>query len=96
MKFLALAFLVCVLALVVAQKKKDEGDKDAKEEDDTPKCGAWEVWRCASTNCSETTCELPTLGHHCAKDCEEGCFCDDGFFRDDLGNCVTWDHCTRE
>lgn len=92
MKFFVLA--ACLLALAVLTKSQGD-DKDKAVEDDTKKCRAWEVWRCASNNCTETSCELPTLGKYCDNACTEACVCDDGYFRDDLGDCVTWDHCTR-
>ncbi|KAH6943511.1 hypothetical protein HPB50_022419 [Hyalomma asiaticum] len=52
-------------------------------------CRQNEEWKsCVSGSCAEATCEKRTIGPECTLDCQQGCFCIMGFYRDRHGNCV--------
>uniref|UniRef100_G3MQA5 TIL domain-containing protein n=1 Tax=Amblyomma maculatum TaxID=34609 RepID=G3MQA5_AMBMU len=66
-----------------------------REEEPHPPCGPNEEWKvCVSSSCAETTCEKRTIGPACTADCQRGCYCSSGFFRNGQGNCVREDQCT--
>uniref|UniRef100_A0A131XJQ8 Putative inducible metalloproteinase n=1 Tax=Hyalomma excavatum TaxID=257692 RepID=A0A131XJQ8_9ACAR len=57
-------------------------------------CGTNEEWKvCVSSSCAETTCEKRTIGPACTADCQRGCYCSEGFYRNAQGACVTEDQC---
>ncbi|KAL1468003.1 hypothetical protein MTO96_041769 [Rhipicephalus appendiculatus] len=59
-----------------------------------PSCHENEEWKmCVSSSCAEATCEKKTIGPECTLDCQQGCYCSGGFYRDFRGNCVREEHC---
>uniref|UniRef100_A0A023GD74 Putative tick til 20 n=1 Tax=Amblyomma triste TaxID=251400 RepID=A0A023GD74_AMBTT len=62
--------------------------------EDHPPCGAHEEWKvCVSSSCAEATCEKRTIGPACTADCQRGCYCSSGFFRNAQRQCVREDQC---
>ncbi|KAH7943402.1 hypothetical protein HPB52_007805 [Rhipicephalus sanguineus] len=60
-------------------------------------CGPNEVWkRCVSSSCAEASCREPTIGPDCTADCRHGCYCADGFYRNDERKCVALDQCPQQ
>lgn len=60
-----------------------------------PDCGNNASYLECGPNC-ETTCK--TLGEKCTivfKRCPYGCFCNEGFARDDNNNCIKIDQCKK-
>ncbi|KAM7296284.1 mucin-6-like [Ixodes scapularis] len=58
------------------------------------RCNAGEVWKeCASSSCAEKSCTRRHVGPGCTLDCRYDCFCDEGFYRNADGACVTADQC---
>uniref|UniRef100_A0A1E1XLG9 Putative serine proteinase inhibitor n=1 Tax=Amblyomma sculptum TaxID=1581419 RepID=A0A1E1XLG9_AMBSC len=52
-------------------------------------CSPNETWKeCVSSTCAEGTCEKPVPGPQCTFDCRDGCFCADGFYRNEHQECV--------
>uniref|UniRef100_A0A023G9X4 Putative tick til 20 n=1 Tax=Amblyomma triste TaxID=251400 RepID=A0A023G9X4_AMBTT len=89
-----------VLVLLVAAVGVYATDSDDAERPvfpfrpDPQPCGTNEVWKqCVSGSCAETTCKKRTLGPACTEDCRYGCYCAEGFYRNDEGSCVTLDQC---
>ncbi|KAL1467338.1 hypothetical protein MTO96_042262, partial [Rhipicephalus appendiculatus] len=59
-----------------------------------PSCRENEEWKvCVSSSCAEATCERKTIGPECTLDCQRGCYCSRGFYRNSQGNCVREDQC---
>ncbi|KAH7943404.1 mucin-6 [Rhipicephalus sanguineus] len=59
-----------------------------------PQCRENEEWKsCVSSSCAEATCESKTIGPGCTPDCQQGCFCSQGFYRDSQRNCIREDQC---
>ncbi|KAM7296339.1 alpha-tectorin [Ixodes scapularis] len=56
-------------------------------------CSDGEEWKtCVSGSCAETTCERRVLPNACTEDCNYGCYCSDGYYRNGEA-CVTLEHC---
>nr|XP_050029528.1 chymotrypsin inhibitor-like isoform X3 [Dermacentor andersoni] len=84
----AQVFFVLMVAVMVAEGKKDLDLARPK------KCGRNEVWKeCQSSSCAETTCQKPTTGPACTYDCVSSCFCREGFFRNSQRVCVARNQC---
>uniref|UniRef100_A0A023G7Q2 Putative tick til 17 n=1 Tax=Amblyomma triste TaxID=251400 RepID=A0A023G7Q2_AMBTT len=65
-----------------------------QQEEPHPSCGLNEEWKvCVSSSCAEATCEKRTIGPGCTPDCQRGCYCSSGFFRNAQNNCVAEDQC---
>ncbi|XP_077525959.1 ixochymostatin-like [Haemaphysalis longicornis] len=90
----AVFIFVCAIVCVVVAAPKS-GDDGPTTTPDPKACPGWEVWQdCSGDDCREMTCDDPTTSEGC-KDCTSGCYCDSGYFRNNLGICVNWDHCQR-
>ncbi|EEC05857.1 secreted protein, putative, partial [Ixodes scapularis] len=61
----------------------------------TEACGEGEVWKnCVGGSCAELTCEHPKPPNGCTKDCNYGCYCGEGYYRNSQEQCVTKEQCT--
>uniref|UniRef100_G3MLU9 TIL domain-containing protein n=1 Tax=Amblyomma maculatum TaxID=34609 RepID=G3MLU9_AMBMU len=89
-----------LLAIEIALCTAQTGDAERpliKFPPDPQPCGTNEVWKqCVSGSCAETTCKKRTIGPACTADCNYGCYCAEGFYRNDESNCVTLDQCPPE
>ena len=57
-----------------------------------PTCGANEVYSWCGTSCEEE-CSKSDMFRPCILKCVEGCFCQDGYVRDDNGDCILREDC---
>ncbi|XP_077525931.1 ixochymostatin-like isoform X5 [Haemaphysalis longicornis] len=86
--------LLVVLAAVAWADETGSSVPAFKFPPDPQECGANEEWKqCVSGSCAETTCRKRTIGPACTEDCNYGCYCSEGFYRNARGNCVTLDQC---
>uniref|UniRef100_A0A023FRL4 Putative tick til 20 n=1 Tax=Amblyomma cajennense TaxID=34607 RepID=A0A023FRL4_AMBCJ len=89
--------LLAVAVTVFAADTVDAERPPFKWPPEPQPCGSNEVWKeCVSGSCAETTCKKRVLGPACTSDCRYGCYCAEGFYRNDEGNCVTLDQCPPE
>ncbi|XP_002399668.4 uncharacterized protein LOC8038126 isoform X1 [Ixodes scapularis] len=89
LKFILTA-LVAYLVVAAADHHEHEHHGDVT----TPACGENEVAKtCVSSSCAEATCDKPQIGPQCTLDCQTGCYCDHGFFRNGEHGCVTKEAC---
>ncbi|CAN7940559.1 unnamed protein product, partial [Ixodes hexagonus] len=60
----------------------------------TPACNDHEeIKTCVSSSCAELTCDVPQIGPQCTLDCQTGCYCSPGFYRNGEHGCVTKEEC---
>ncbi|XP_075558554.1 serine protease inhibitor swm-1-like [Dermacentor variabilis] len=72
----------------------DECPPQASGGSPRPPCRENEEWKvCVSSSCAEATCEQKTIGPGCTPDCQRGCYCAQGFYRNAQNNCVREDQC---
>ncbi|XP_037275416.2 uncharacterized protein LOC119168104 [Rhipicephalus microplus] len=45
--------------------------------------------KCVSSSCAEMKCGMRNAPFICTADCQSGCFCRDGYYRNRWGQCVT-------
>ncbi|KAM7296354.1 cysteine-rich venom protein 6-like [Ixodes scapularis] len=58
-------------------------------------CVEGEVWKeCVGSSCAELTCKDPVASNGCTLDCNYGCYCADGLYRDVKKNCVRIEQCS--
>ncbi|KAK8770537.1 ixochymostatin-like isoform X2 [Amblyomma americanum] len=89
--------LVVVLCFVALGLAADEESDSVLRWPPTPQeCAEGETWKeCVSGSCAEATCERPVVGPACTDDCNYGCYCADGFYRNQHKACVTRDKCSQ-
>ncbi|KAH7984387.1 chymotrypsin-elastase inhibitor ixodidin-like [Rhipicephalus sanguineus] len=91
--FVIVLFL-CSAALTVATD--EESDSAGSWRPEPQPCAEGETWKeCVSGSCAEATCDQPVVGPACTEDCNFGCYCADGFYRDQHKACVTRDKCAE-
>ncbi|KAM7296355.1 chymotrypsin-elastase inhibitor ixodidin-like [Ixodes scapularis] len=87
--FMMAPIITLILALqgVVVQGSENAPTPEA--------CGEGEVWKnCVGSSCAELTCEHPEPPNGCTKDCNYGCYCGEGYYRNSQEQCVTKEQCT--
>uniref|UniRef100_G3MP61 TIL domain-containing protein n=1 Tax=Amblyomma maculatum TaxID=34609 RepID=G3MP61_AMBMU len=57
-------------------------------------CGTNQEWKpCATVSCADVTCWKLAVGPECTGNCNYGCFCSEGFYRDGESDCVPLSQC---
>ncbi|XP_077492192.1 ixochymostatin-like [Amblyomma americanum] len=78
------------------QGEREESDSVLRWPPTPQECGEGETWKeCVSGSCAEAACERPVVGPACTDDCNYGCYCADGFYRNQHKACVTRDKCSQ-
>ncbi|XP_043284526.1 chymotrypsin-elastase inhibitor ixodidin-like [Venturia canescens] len=83
-------FFLLVVAVVAMYSHEVNAQSDERPE---PGCGPNEVYDTCGNPCPQS-CNAPKI-QACATVCVAGCFCEEGFLRDELGRCIPYSECPR-
>ncbi|XP_075970402.1 uncharacterized protein LOC142972888 isoform X3 [Anticarsia gemmatalis] len=78
---------------------RDEDGVCVPEHQCNPQCGPNEVYNSCPTDCPPNTCESIGKEYSCPFEdfgyCEGRCVCDRGYYRNQIGQCITKDECLQ-